>query len=75
MSNKEIVRFLKPFLMKEKKSILLAIFFALFSSLIGVTYGYLSGYAINAASVMAFKVAVITLLINLSLSIVNYAFF
>lgn len=75
MSNKEIVRFLKPFLMKEKKSILLAIFFALFSSLIGVTYGYLSGYAINAASEMAVKVAVITLLINLSLSIVNYAFF
>lgn len=75
MKNKEIFSFLKPFLLQEKKTILLAIFFAFGSSLIGLTYGYLSGYAINAASEKAFKIAIFTILLNLFLSILNYAIF
>ncbi len=75
MSNKEILRFLKPFLLKEKKRIIIAAVLAFISSLIGVTYGYLSGYAINAASVMAIRVAILTLLLNLFLSTLNYAIF
>lgn len=75
MKNKEIFAFLKPFLVKEKKSIFLAAIFALVSGLISVTYGYLSGYAINAASEMAIRTAILVILLNLFLVILNYGFF
>ncbi len=75
MKNKDILSFLKPYLMKEKKYISLAIIFALISSLINLTYGYLSGYALNAASEKVFKVAIITILINLFFSSLNYLVF
>lgn len=75
MSNKEIFNFLKPFLLKEKKNIIISIILAFISSLIGVAYGYLSGYAISAASSLAIKTAIITILLNLFLCFLNYIIF
>lgn len=67
MTNREIFKFLKPFMLKEKKNIIISIILAFISSLIGVAYGYLSGYAISAASELAIKTSIITILLNLFL--------
>lgn len=75
MTNKEIFKFLKPFIIQEKKKIILAIVFAFLNSLIGVMYGYLIGYAINAAIIFAIKTAIITMVINLFLVFIQNAIF
>ncbi len=46
MKIKEIILFLKSFILKKKKNIILAVIFTLFSCLIGVAYGYLSGFCL-----------------------------
>ena len=74
MTTKEIYNFLKPFLVKERKNLVIAVSLLFISSLIGVLYGYFIGYAISSASNHAFKIAIITLLINLLLYIFNYTF-
>lgn len=75
MKNKEIVKFLKPFVAKEKKWIVLAIMLSLVSSFIGITYGYFSGLAMNFVTENAFKLSVVILFLNLMLSILNNLFF
>ncbi len=75
MTNKEIFNFLKPFLLREKKNIIICIILSIFGSLIGVLYGYLSGYAISSASEHAFKLAILIILLNLFLCILNYGVF
>lgn len=75
MKNKEIFRFLKPFLVKEKKGIVFALFFNLVSGLIGMTYGYFSGLAISKVSENLFKVAILVLLFNTFLCLVNNIIF
>lgn len=75
MKNKEIFGFLKPFLKKEKVSIIISIVLAFIGSLIGVLYGYLSGYAINAVSENSIKIGIIVIILNLVLCIFNYGIF
>lgn len=75
MKNKEIFNFLKPFLVKEKKGLILAFFFSLVSGLVGMTYGYFSGLAMNQVAEKSFEIAILVLLFNLILSVINNMFF
>ena len=75
MNTKEIFLFLKPFLKQEKKSICLAFLFSFISGLIGMTYGYISGVAMNYVSLNVFKTAIFVLFLNLLLSLLNYTLF
>ncbi len=75
MKNKEIFKFLKPFVVKEKKGILFAFVFSLISSLIGMTYGYFSGLAMSKVAEDTFKIGILILLLNLFLSALNSIIF
>ena len=67
MKNKEIVKFLHPFLIKEKRGIIITLFLDLISALIGMTYGYFSGLAMSKVTENAMYVAILILIFNLFL--------
>lgn len=75
MKNKEIVKFLHPFLIKEKRGIIITLFLDLISALIGMTYGYFSGLAMSKVTENAMYVAILILIFNLFLCVINNAFF
>lgn len=75
MKNKEIFRFLKPFLVKEKKRIVFVLLFDLISALVGMTYGYFSGLAMSKVTESAMYAAIFILLFNLILCVINNVFF
>ncbi len=75
MTNKEIWRFFKKYFKSEKRLFIKSFLLIFISSIIGVSFGYLMGVAIDLAAASSFGLSILVLALVLVLEVINEIYF
>lgn len=75
MKLKDTIRFIKKYFSKQKKLFIKSFILLFFSSIIGVSFGYLLGLATENVVSSNFSIAIIIFIIYLILNIINNLYF
>lgn len=75
MKLKDVLKFFKKYFRYEKSLFIKSFIFIFFSSIIGVSFGYLIGEAVECATNLVFGLAVLILVVYLLLALIDNIFF
>lgn len=75
MKLKDVLKFFKKYFRYEKSLFIKSFIFIFFSSIIGVSFGYLIGEAVECATNQVFGLAVLILVVYLLLALIDNIFF
>lgn len=75
MKLKDVLKFFKKYFRYEKSFFIKSFIFIFFSSIIGVSFGYLIGEAVECATNQVFGLAVLILVVYLLLALIDNIFF
>ena len=75
MKLKDVLKFFKKYFSYEKSLFIKSFIFIFFSSIIGVSFGYLIGEAVECATNQVFGLAVLILVVYLLLALIDNIFF